>query len=116
MAPPRKPVRVPDDLKEDAERVRYDASHRPVDRFGIVYDDFGPNPPDWEAAVGDDRHPNRPRGTLDPYHPDAPGEASPRDSPERPKAPAVFQATEDGRLYEPPRDRKARTTRGGGKG
>jgi hypothetical protein len=94
-----------DPLAREAERVRYDANHRPVDRLGISYDDYGPNAPTRQPETGADRHDPPRRGTLDPYHPDAPGEDSPKDSPARPKAPAVFQATEDGRLYVPSADK-----------
>jgi hypothetical protein len=93
-------------LAEKAERVRYDAQHRPVDSLGLTYSDHGPNPPSSETAMGDDR-PRAHRGTLDPYHPDAPGEDSPHGRPERPKAPAVHQVGEDGRLHEPAADRRA---------
>lgn len=82
-----------------AEELRHDAEHRIVDRFGIAYTDEGPNPPMREPAIGGDR--GHRGGMLDPYHPDDPGEASAHDSPARPKAPAVNQATEDGRLYRP---------------
>ena len=84
---------------EAAEELRHDAQHRTVDRYGIAYTDDGPNPPMREAAIGGDR--GQGGGMLDPYHPDDPGEASAQDSPARPKAPAVNQVTEDGRLYRP---------------
>lgn len=104
MARPRPPLRVPDELTKEAERIRYDAGHRPVDRFGLAYDDFGPNPPKGEPAIGGDRDDPRRYGTLDPYHPDAAREGDPAGSPARPKAPPVRQATEDGRLYVPAAD------------
>lgn len=96
----RHPVPPLKDAEERAaERLRYDAQHRTVDRFGIAYTDKGPNPPMREPAIGDDR--GHQGGMLDPYHPDDPGEASAHDSPARPKAPAVNQATQDGRLHRP---------------
>ncbi|MEJ8572115.1 hypothetical protein [Microbaculum marinum] len=99
-------------LARDAERVRYDAQHNPVDRLGLTYGDRYPNPPAGEPAIGGDRHKQAKGGTLDPYHRDAPGEDSPQGSPERPKAPPVHQATEDGRLYEPAREEKKRPPSG----
>jgi|GEM_PF-3069865 len=93
-----------DPVAAAAEGVRYDANHRPVDDHGLVSDDHGPNPPQHVPNTGSDRHEPVRHGTLDPYHRDAPGEDSPRGSPDRPKAPPVHQATEDGRLYVPAAD------------
>lgn len=93
--------RIPDELKQEAEQLRYDAQHRPVDRLGFSYDDTGPTPPVQGPTTGADQHAPPQRGTLDPYHRGDPGEASPDGSPARPKAPPVHQATEDGRLYVP---------------
>jgi len=101
---PRTPRPAPED-----ERIRYDAQHRPVDRHGLVYDDLGPNPPEQGPETGADRHDPVRKGTLDPYHRDAPAENDPQSSQERPKAPAVHQATEDGRLYEPAREDEVRS-------
>ncbi len=99
------PGRKDERPRAEAGRVRHDAQHRPVDDFGNAYggeDEGGPPVEDSEPAIGDDRpHAPRKRGTLDPYHLDNPGEASPRDSPARPKAPATHEATEDGRLAGP---------------
>ena len=101
MSANSKPVPKPDPTTREAERVRYDAQHQPVDRLGFSYDETGPTPPVQGPTTGADQHAPPQRGTLDPYHRGDPGEASPEDSPARPKAPPVHQATEDGRLYVP---------------